>query len=48
LWREFAAEAARIYKNRAAENVNYHSIAKFLGEIGEKEAQFFRDLEKIV
>ena len=48
LWREFAAEAERIYKNRSAENVNYQSIGKFLGEIGEKETQFFRDLEKIV
>ena len=48
LWREFATEAARIYKNRSAENVNYQSIGKFLGEIGEKETQFFRDLEKIV
>jgi len=48
LWREFATEAARICKNRSAENVNYESIGKFLGEIGEKETQFFRDLEKIV
>jgi hypothetical protein len=48
LWREFAAEAARICKNRASEGVNYESIGKFLGEIGEKETQFFRDLEKIV
>jgi hypothetical protein len=48
LWREFAAEAARICKNRSAENVNYQSIGKFLGEIGEKETRFFRDLEKIV
>jgi hypothetical protein len=48
LWREFAIEAARIYKNRSAENVNYGSIAKFLQEIGDKETQFFSDLEKIV
>ena len=48
LWREFATEAARIYKNRSADNVNYQSIAKFLIEIGEKETQFFSDLEKIV
>jgi len=48
LWREFATEAARIYKNRSAENVNYETIGKFLGEIGEKETQFFRDLEKVV
>ena len=48
LWREFAAEAARICKNRSSADVNYESIGKFLGEIGEKETQFFRDLEKIV
>ena len=48
LWREFAAEAARICKNRSAENVNYESIGKFLGEIGEQETCFFRDLEKVV
>jgi hypothetical protein len=48
LWREFAAEAARIYKNRAAEHIDYNYIGEFLGRIGEKEAQFFRDLENVV
>jgi hypothetical protein len=48
LWREFAIEAARICKNRSAENINYQSIGQFFGKIGEKEAQFFSDLEKII
>ena len=48
LWREFAAEAARICKNRAAAHIDYRYIGQFLGEIGEKETQFFRDLEKTV
>ncbi|MDR0796616.1 MAG: BtrH N-terminal domain-containing protein [Tannerella sp.] len=48
LWREFAACAARIYKNRSSEDVNYQYIGRFLGEIGKQETQFFRDLEKIV
>lgn len=47
-WREFAAEAARIYKNRASANIDYNYIGQFLGEIGEKETQFFSDLEKVV
>ena len=48
LWREFAIEAARICKNRSGENINYQSIGQFFGEIGEKETQFFSDLEKII
>jgi hypothetical protein len=48
LWRQFATEAARICKNRSSEDVNYQTIGDFLKEIGNKEKQFFLDLEKII
>lgn len=48
LWRNFAAEAGRICKNRSSENVDYNTIGAFLGEIGRKERAFFLDLEKVV
>lgn len=48
LWRNFAAEAGRICKNRSSENVDYGTIGAFLGEIGKRERRFFQELEKVV
>jgi len=47
-WRIFAAEAGRIYKNRASENVDYQTIGDHLKAIGKQEASFFTDLEKLM
>ena len=47
-WRTFAAEAGRIYKNRASENVDYQTIGDRLIAIGKQEEAFFTDLEKAV
>jgi len=47
-WRIFATEAGRIYKNRSSENVDYQSIGDHLKAIGEQEAAFFTELEKVV
>jgi len=47
-WRIFAAEAARICKNRASENVDYQTIGDHIREIGQQEEAFFNDLEKVI
>ncbi|MDR2232807.1 MAG: BtrH N-terminal domain-containing protein [Tannerella sp.] len=47
-WRVFAADAARICKNRASENVDYQTIGDSLKEIGRQEEAFFTELEKVV
>ena len=48
LWREFAAEAARICKNRAAKDVDYQTIGDKLKAIGKQEGLFFGELEKVI
>jgi len=47
-WRIFAAEAGRICKNRSSENVDYQTIGDHLKAIGQQEALFFTDLEKLI
>jgi hypothetical protein len=47
-WRIFAAEAGRIYKNRASENVDYQTIGDHLKDIGKQEMLFFTELEKMM
>jgi hypothetical protein len=45
-WRTFAAEAARICKNRSSANVDYTTIGEQLKQIGLQEKAFFTSLEK--
>jgi hypothetical protein len=45
LWREFAVNAARIYKNRAEEDIDYTTIGKQLRKIGVQERLFFNSLD---
>lgn len=47
-WRMFAAEAARVCKRRSAANVDYQTIGDHLKTIGDREKQFFTDLEKLI
>ena len=47
-WRIFAAEAGRIYKNRASANVDYQTIGDHLKAIGKQEEAFFTDLEQLI
>ena len=47
-WRMFAAEAARVCKHRSAANVDYQTIGDHLKTIGDREKQFFTDLEKLI
>ena len=48
LWRDFAVEASRIYKNRSAKTDAYNTIADQLFEIGNKEEIFFKKLRNAI
>lgn len=45
LWRDFAVEASRIYKNRSTQVDVYNTIADQLLNIANKEEEFFRKLK---
>jgi hypothetical protein len=46
LWRDFAVEASRIYKNRSTQVDVYNTIADQLLVIADKEEAFFKKLKK--
>jgi hypothetical protein len=48
MWREFAANAARIYKNRAEKHIDYSTIGDQLIEIGIQERAFFKSLDSYI
>mgnify|MGYP003399038147 FL=1 len=48
LWRDFAVEASRIYKNRSAKTDAYNTIADQLFDIGNKEEIFFKKLRSAI
>ncbi len=48
LWRDFALDASRIYKNRSAQSDGYNKIAHQLETIADREAIFFKTLKKSV
>lgn len=48
LWRDFAVEASRIYKNRSSITDGYSAIADQLFEIGNKEEIFFKKLRNAI
>ncbi len=48
LWRDFAVDASRIFKNRNKESHNYDSIADQLLAIADREEAFFKKLRKTV
>ncbi len=48
LWRDFAVNASRIYKNRKAPQDSYESVASQLEEIADKEKVFFTKLKKAI
>ncbi|MCX2678334.1 BtrH N-terminal domain-containing protein [Galbibacter sp. EGI 63066] len=48
LWRDFALEASRIYKNRNADHESYDSIADQLDNLAKMEKGFFKKLRKAV
>lgn len=48
LWRDFALDASRIYKNRSAKEDVYNNIASQLEVIANKEELFFKKLKKSI
>ncbi len=48
LWRDFAVEAARVYKNRSAKNDVYTMLSGLLNAIADREEQFFKKLKKAI
>jgi len=48
LWRDFAVDASRIYKNRAAKTTGYNDVASQLEAIADKEEIFFKALKKAI
>ncbi|MDX1279161.1 BtrH N-terminal domain-containing protein [Oceanihabitans sediminis] len=48
LWRDFAVDASRIYKNRGAKADGYNDVAKQLETIADKEEVFFKALKKAI
>jgi len=48
LWRDFAVDASRIYKNRSAKNDTYNDVATQLETIANKEEVFFKKLKKAI
>ena len=48
LWRDFAVEASRIYKNRSTQDDAYNTIADQLLDIANKEEEFFKKLKKAI
>ncbi len=48
LWRDFALEASRIYRNRSAKSDAYNKVATELEVIANREEVFFKKLKKSV
>lgn len=48
LWRDFALDASRIYKNRSAKEDAYNNVASQLEMLADKEEFFFKALKKAI
>ncbi|MFK7812832.1 MAG: BtrH N-terminal domain-containing protein [Maribacter sp.] len=48
LWRDFAVDASRIYKNRSPKDDAYNKVADQLEALGNLEKEFFKKLKKAV
>lgn len=48
LWRDFALQASRVYKNRSAQNDVYNMLADNLLDIANREEIFFKKLKKAI
>lgn len=48
LWRDFAVNAARVYKNRSNQNDVYNSLADELLKLADLEEAFFKKLKKAI
>lgn len=48
MWRDFAVNASRVYKNRSNQEDVYNTISKEMLAIADKEEVFFKKLEKAI
>ncbi len=48
LWRDFAIDASRLYKNRSSESDGYKKVANKLRILADKEEDFFKRLKKAI
>ncbi len=48
LWRDFAVQASRVYKNRSAQNDVYNMLADNLLDIANREEAFFKKLKTAI
>lgn len=48
LWRDFAVQASRVYKNRSAQNDVYNMLSDNLLDIANREEIFFKKLKKAI
>ena len=48
LWRDFAVDASRIYKNRSSKPDAYNHVADQLDVLANKEEVFFKKLKKAI
>ncbi|HMK06484.1 MAG TPA: DUF4872 domain-containing protein, partial [Flavobacterium sp.] len=48
LWRDFAVNASRVYKNRSTQEDVYNTIADELLNIADKEEVFFKKLRDLI
>lgn len=48
LWRDFAVQASRVYKNRSAQNDVYNRLADHLLDIANREELYFKKLKKAI
>ena len=48
LWRDFAVDIARVYKNRNSKDNIYHELSKSMLHIADLEEEFFKKLKKAV
>ena len=48
LWRDFAVEASRVYKNRSSKENVYNTLSDDLLAIADKEEVFFKKLKKAI
>ena len=48
MWRDFALDASRIYKNRSAKDDVYNDVADQLLVIADREEKFFKKLKKAI
>jgi len=48
LWRDFAIDASRLYKNRSSESDGYEKVANKLLILADKEEDFFKRLKKAI